>query len=97
VRAQGKRSQAVKRTRLRQHLVQLHQCCLLGSNSISAFSAARTAEQWRGGKIATCPPARPGQPRAANAPGQRAPALRLDICRFRGFGFGSGAGGGGFY
>ena len=38
------------------HLVQLRRCCLMSPNSISAFSAARTAQQWRGGKSATRQP-----------------------------------------
>jgi hypothetical protein len=67
-RAQVSQSPAGKqRTRLRQHLrpaqrvlatvVQLRRCYLLGPNSISAFSAARTAQQRRGGKSATRQPA----------------------------------------
>jgi hypothetical protein len=59
--ARAMRSPARKRTRLRQHLRPPPSgCCLsfiAGPNSISAFSAARTAQQWRGGKSATRQPA----------------------------------------
>jgi hypothetical protein len=81
-RAQAMRSPAGKRTWLcvstcappadAGHLVQLHRCCLLSPNSVSAFSAARTGQAAGKSPRANLPTCQPTELRAAKALGQRA-------------------------
>ena len=62
------------------HLVQLHRCCLLSPNSVSAFSAARTGQAAGESPRANLPTCQPTELRAAKALGQRASPVTVPRC-----------------